>query len=40
MRYRQPQVSMGSAQMDEYKIILTDEEQIRRARKILDGALA
>lgn len=36
MIYRQLQVSMGSAQMDEYKISLTDEEQVRAARTILN----
>ena len=36
MVYRQPSVSMGSARMDEYEISLTDEEQVRAARTILN----
>ena len=36
MKYRKEQVNMGMPGMSEYEIYRTDEEQVRRARKIMN----
>lgn len=38
MQYRNPAVSMGTAQLDEYALWQTDAEEIRKAKAVLDAA--
>lgn len=37
MEYRNPKVNMGLPQLSEYEIWQTDEEAVRRAKKVLEG---